>query len=75
MDITLKYKIVEKIIQSDDDVVLNKVKSLLGIQDKDFWNELPSELKQHINKAKGEMDNGEGMAHVDVMAEVNKLIG
>ncbi|WP_028297468.1 hypothetical protein [Olivibacter sitiensis] len=41
MDAALKYKIVEKIIQSEDDAVLNKIKSLLGIQDKDFWHELP----------------------------------
>jgi len=75
MDVTLKYKIVEKIIQSNDDVVLNKIKSLLGIQDKDFWHGLSSELKQHIDKAKEEMDNGKGIAHMDVLSEVDKLIG
>ncbi len=41
MDITLKYKIVEKIIQSDDENLLNAIKSLIGLSD-DFWTEVPT---------------------------------
>jgi hypothetical protein len=36
MDIISKYQIVEKIIQSDDEAMLNEVKSLLGLADGDF---------------------------------------
>jgi hypothetical protein len=70
MDIALKYKIVEKIIQSDDDSVLNEIKSLLGLSENDFWNELPNDVKQAVNKAKNELDRGEGIPHVNVMTEV-----
>jgi len=61
MDIALKYKIVEKIIQSNDDDLLNEIKSLLDSSEIDFWTELPSEVKQAINDAKTELDNGEGI--------------
>jgi hypothetical protein len=70
MDIALKYKIVEKIIQSNDDSLLNEIKSLVGLSDFDFWNELPTEVKQAVNKAKAELDRGEGVPHSQIMAEV-----
>ncbi len=67
MDIALKYKIVEKIIQSNDDDVLNEIKSLLDLFEGDFWNDVPSEVKHAINKAKDQLDNGEGIQHEAVM--------
>ncbi|HEX7365787.1 MAG TPA: hypothetical protein VF273_01760 [Pelobium sp.] len=69
MDITIKYKIVEKIIQSDDDDLLNAIKSLVGLSE-DFWTEIPTEIKQHIYRAKSELDRGEGVPHSQVMEEI-----
>jgi hypothetical protein len=70
MDIALKYKIVEKIIQSEDEQLLNEIGAILGVPEIDFWDELPSEVKQSIDKAKTELDNGEGIPHNEVMADV-----
>lgn len=70
MDIISKYQIVEKIIQSDDETVLNEVKSLLGLSDGDFWSELPSDVKGAVNKAKVELDGGEGISHEEIMKEI-----
>jgi len=70
MDITSKYKIVERIIQTDDDILLNEIKSLIGLSEGDFWNDLPTEVKQAINEAKGELDRGEGIPHSQVMADI-----
>jgi hypothetical protein len=74
MDAALKYKIVEKIIKSNDDAVLNQIKLLLKIQDQDFWPDLPNPLKQRIDTAKKELDNGLGISHDEVMDELNRLI-
>ncbi|HEY0246284.1 MAG TPA: hypothetical protein VGC01_12020 [Mucilaginibacter sp.] len=63
MDIALKYKIVEKIIQSEDDVVLNEIKSMLDVQEVDFWFDLPEEVKQSVNIAKNELNSGKGIPH------------
>lgn len=70
MDIALKYKIVEKIIQSNDDNLLNEIRSLIGLSETDFWAEIPVEVKQAINKAKAELDRGEGIPHAQVMTEI-----
>ena len=72
MDIALKYKIVEKIIQSEDEQLLSEIGSILGVPENDFWEELPDEIKDSINKAKTELDNGEGIPHNEVMASVRE---
>jgi hypothetical protein len=72
MDIALKYKIVEKIIQSEDEQLLSEIGLILGVPENDFWEELPGEVKQSINKAKTELDNGEGIPHNEVMAGVRE---
>ena len=70
MDIALKYKIVEKIIKTNDDTLLNQIKSLVGLSESDFWNEVPEQVKQATNHAKGELDRGEGLPHSTVMDEI-----
>lgn len=70
MDIALKYKIVEKIIKSDDDALLNEIQSLVGLSETDFWNDTPREVKQAINKAKSELDQGKGIPHAGAMEEM-----
>lgn len=70
MDNSIKYKIVEKIIQSNDESLLNEIKSLVGLSEGDFWADLPAEVKQAVDKAKGELNRGEGLPHSQVMAEV-----
>ena len=70
MDIALKYKIVEKIVQTNDDTLLNEIQSLVGLSDGDFWNDVPLEIKKAVTQAKEELDRGEGIPHSQVMAEI-----
>ena len=70
MDISLKYKIVEKIIQSNDDELLSEINSLLGLSQNDFWDDLPENVKEGINEAKEQINNGQGVPHSQVMADV-----
>lgn len=57
MDIAVKYKIVEKIIQSNDD---------------NFWENLPEDVNQAIKKAKEELDRGNGIPHAQVMTDIKE---
>ncbi|TKB98735.1 hypothetical protein [Pedobacter cryophilus] len=76
MDISIKYKIVEKIIQSQDENLLNEIKSLLELSETDFWNDLPFEVQQGINKAKNQLNHKEGIPHSNVMEEIkHKFLG
>ncbi|PWK76503.1 hypothetical protein LX99_03369 [Mucilaginibacter oryzae] len=70
MDISVKYKMVEKIIQTQDDVILNEINSLLGLSDGDFWSDIPPLVQQAINKAKSQLDQGEGIPHEKVMEKI-----
>ncbi len=72
MNIETKYKIVEKIIQTNDDSLLQEINVLLGLSENDFWKEIPQEVKEAIHQAKAQLDCGEGIAHEEVTAEVNK---
>ena len=70
MDVAAKYRIVEKIIQSDDDAILNEISSILGIENDDIWFELSEEVKSAINESKEQLDRGEGIPHENVMNRV-----
>jgi hypothetical protein len=70
MDISLKHKIAERIIESEDDVLLNEIKSLIGLSEGDFWDNLPNEIQNEINLSKNEHDKNEGIIpHLEVMQE------
>lgn len=76
MDMAVKNKIVERILQSNDELLLNEVKALVGLTDKDFGADLPDEVKQAVAKAAAQLDAGEGMPHNMFMNEVrNKFPG
>ncbi|HEY2581170.1 MAG TPA: hypothetical protein VGI43_05170 [Mucilaginibacter sp.] len=70
MNIKLKHKIAVKIVQINEDVLLNEIKSLVVLSDNDFWSDVPDEIKQAVNQAKEELDRGEGIPHSQVMADV-----
>ena len=76
MENSIKYKIVEKIIQTNDERLLTEIKSLLGLSESDFWPDLPEDLKQAVNEAKAELDRDEGIGHSDVMKEMkDRFVG
>jgi len=72
MDLAVKNKIVEKILQSDDELLLNEVKALVGLAERDFGLDLSPEVKQAIKKAENQLDAGQGIPHQQVMDEVRE---
>ncbi len=72
MDIVSKYKIVEKIVKSDNDLILKEIEALLNLSSNDFWNAIPDNLREDIEVAKREMDKGEGIPHDEVIDDVKK---
>jgi len=70
MDTAEKYKIAEKILQIDDDLLLNEIEALVGLSNKDFGLTLPPVISAAIDKAKAQLDAGEGIPHNKVMEEI-----
>lgn len=73
MDITIKYRIISEIIKSDDEQVLNAVKSLLNIEDSiDFWDEMSEEDRRAIDEGLEQLDKGQYLSHETVRDEIKK---
>jgi predicted transcriptional regulator len=71
MDIAVKYKIISEIISSNDDQILNAVKSLLNIEDEvDVWDELSPEDQAAINEGLEQLDKGQYVSHQSVREEI-----
>ncbi|GAB5524086.1 MAG: hypothetical protein Roseis2KO_19580 [Roseivirga sp.] len=71
MDISIKYRMISEIINSDDDEVLNAVKSLLNIDDEtDFWDGLSAEDQAAIDEGLSQLDNGKHISHESVQKEI-----
>ena len=65
-----KNALIKKLIDTEEDAILDQVKAILGVDTKDFWNELPEHVKESVNQAKEELKNGQGISHDKVMSEI-----
>ena len=74
MTVGEKYRIVEKIIQTEDESILSEIKSLLGIDDSsaDFWNTIPDTIKVTIEESLEQIRKGNVHANEEVMADIKK---
>jgi len=70
MDAAMKFKMVEKIITTQDDNLLNEVKSLLGLSDHDFWDDVSESTKASIQRGLEQSRRGETRSHEEVMSEI-----
>lgn len=65
-----KNALIKKLIDTEEDAILDQVKAILGVDTKDFWTELPEHVKESVNQAKEELKSGHGIPHDNVMAEI-----
>ena len=73
MDIAVKYRIIKEIINSNDERILNAVKSLLNIEDEvDFWEGLSVEDRAAIDEGLEQLDKGQYVSHHSVQEEIKK---
>lgn len=66
-------KKVKKYIDEADDHVVKMVYSMLEVDRKeDWWDDLPKEVQDSIDKAIEELDTGKGIPHEVVMKKYKK---
>ncbi|RZS95226.1 hypothetical protein [Cecembia calidifontis] len=71
MDISLKYRIITEIINTEDEKVLNAIKKLLNIEvDVDFWEELSEDEQKAIEEGLDQLDKGNYVSHQSVRDEI-----
>lgn len=72
MDIAVKYKMISRIINSQDDRVLDNIKSLLNIDDEtDFWDEMSVDDQEKIEEGLAQLDAGQHVSRASVQQEIN----
>lgn len=71
MNVKEKYRIVEKIILTNDDSILEEVKDLLGIDEQgDLWNALPDSVKETIKESLKQSEAGKLHSNEEVMNDI-----
>ncbi len=73
MDISVKFKIISEIIKSNDEEMLNAVKTILNIEDKaDFWEEISEEDQVAIDQALEQLDRGNFISRESLDVEIKE---
>jgi hypothetical protein len=65
-----KYRIVEKIIETSAEAVLEEIKIILGLTESIEWDSVPESIKQTISLSLQEIKNGKFTNSDSFMAEI-----
>ena len=74
MNVATKYKIVERIVNSDDEVLLKEINALLDTEDSDLWNQLPVATKASIQRGLDDAQQGKVRPHQEVMNDIKSRL-
>jgi len=74
MDALNKYRIIEKIIETDDELLLEEINLLLGIdkESNDLWNTIPEKVKETIIASMVELKEGKVLSNEEVINDIKK---
>jgi hypothetical protein len=74
MDALNKYRIIEKIIETNDELLLEEINLLLGIdkESNDLWNTIPEKVKETINASMEELKEGKVLSNEEVINDIKK---
>ncbi len=62
-----KIVLVKRLLDTDDEGVINQLKEVFERSEKDFWNDLPEHVKQGIEQSKRQAEAGLFTPHDEVM--------
>jgi len=69
-----KIELVKRLLDTDDESVLQEVKNIFESHEKDFWNDLPEHVKEGIARSKKQADAGLLTPHEEVMKKYAKYL-
>jgi predicted transcriptional regulator len=70
MDSTLKYQLIEKIVQTNDESLLQEINALLESASGDWWHTISEAERAAIDEGLGQADRGEVIPHEDAMRQI-----
>lgn len=70
MDAKLKYQLIEKIVRTDDEALLQQVKALLESASGDWWENTGVAERESIERGIQQADRGEVISHEQAWAQI-----
>ncbi|HEY0245560.1 MAG TPA: hypothetical protein VGC01_08365 [Mucilaginibacter sp.] len=75
MDIqTEKISLIKRLLDTDDEAILQQVKEVFEHSEKDFWNDLPENIKTGIEHSRKQAEAGMLTPHDEVMKKYAKYL-
>lgn len=62
--------IAKQVLNTTDEEVLDHVKAVLDVQNKDWWQSLPAKIRKDVEKSLAQADTGETVSHADAMKQI-----
>ena len=56
-----KYTIIEKVVRTDDQAVLNQIKEILEFSEENFWKDINPALKASLKRGIDQSERQEGI--------------
>ena len=67
-----KLKVIEILLKTQDEAIIDQVKAILQDDGKDHWDELPEHVKKAVERSEEQIKNGEIKPHNEVMENFKK---
>ena len=67
-----KLIVIEKLLQTQEEAIIDQIKAILEDNEKDSWDELPDYVRQSIERSDEQIKRGEIKPHQDVMLGFRK---
>lgn len=73
MNIALtKLELAKRLLATNDKAIINHFMAVFTTQTEDWWDQLPSEVKQSVNRGLKQSGAGESIPHHQVMKRYKK---
>lgn len=72
MDLISKYDLIERIVNTEDESLLQQIKHLLESEESESWEDLDPALKASITRGVRQADKGLGKPHSAVIKQLRK---
>lgn len=69
-----KIELVKRLLDTDDESVIQEVKNVFASHEKDFWNDLPEYVKAGIERSRKQAEQGLLTPHDEVMKKYAKYL-
>jgi len=75
MDIQVeKIELAKRLLDTDDEAVIQELKNVFDAHEKDFWNDLPAHVKEGIERSRKQAEQGLLTPHDEVMKKYAKYL-